>query len=683
MATSATKGQGAGVAIYLRVSSDEQVKEGFSLANQEALCRRRCEELCPGTSEDAEVFRDEGFSGALGIRQFGAGNGKCRYGLSDLVEGILRGRITTVVSWRFDRITRDSAFWHRLLNEVLGPQNVDLVLLDQQLDTKSPVGRLNAAMMAAVAGFQRELTGRNIRDNHDQAREEGYFVGQTPFGWEWPPPHEQPPGQRALIRRSEDQGIWVERMAEWYLAGWRTASIARELNDRGVRCDRNGRGWTQGQVLRCLRNPLHAGFIRVEGELREGVHAPLRFYLPETYYALLQHMEKRRTRVGGTEGLPDLLLNGLLTCGQCGRRFYVCRTGGRPYYLCHRTLGGSGPQCSGMVVRVDLVDKRVLAALVDFHRDGGIQPEIAREAADLLSEEVGSADRELEALRRELADLERQMERWDAELSAGTMTRERWRKYNDKLQTAADGARARIREIEQLAMTRDFRARQLAELKETLSNFDAAWQSLTEDERRELVHTVVDRLVLHRGERNLTLTMSLLGGPEISVPVPLASHQLGEGAVGVDALTLRQKALLWHLHSGLTREETAERMGVELDSVKTYICEIRKHFDTRDLPEIIAMSLPRIEEDLACLPLEGRAQKAFKRGAPKLKPKDWELLEQLSQGITYTAIAAARDPQVNVSTVQRHAERLFGLIGAENRDEAGEWYASNRPDAAA
>jgi integrase/recombinase XerC len=478
-----------------------------------------------------------------------------------------------------------------------------------------------------------------------------------------------------LLRSGADLRTVQELLghAEWYLAGWRTSAIARELNRLAVPCDRGGKGWMLGQVLRTLKNPIHAGFIREKGELKEGVHADQRYYPPETYYAIQERIEKRRVRRTSTEAKPKNLLAGLLPCGHCGRRLYVERPRhlGR-YYKCHRTLGGDRSQCEGMSVRADLVEKRVLAALRDFHSRPEMQKLIEEEAEALLDGETKTNGKELERLQRELTEIEHRMALWDEELSAGTMSRQRWQRHNDKLQADYAGTAVRIEELQRQERTRSLRAEQLAQLKQKLGDFDQSWEHLNSDERRGLVHTVVKKLSIRREDIGQTLTMKLLGGPELEVGVPPAKRHRRDGDDPVEGLSLREMATLWHWHQGLRYKEIAEKMGVQTSTIRVYVSGVRQRFDHAQLEEIIQQALPWIKDNLACLPLEGRAWRRPKRGEPRLKPGDWELLRQLAEGMTYTA--TARERGVNVSTVQRHAERVYREIGVQDREKATEWW---------
>ena len=661
------------VGIYLRVSTDEQVREGFSLGTQETLCRQRCDKEFGENGYDVLVFRDEGYSGALGIRQFGAKASACRPGLSDLVDAIREGAVDTIVAWRLDRLLRNAGLWHRLLQEVLGPNDVGLIFLDQTVDTGTPTGRFGAAMLAAMASYQREIIGANIRDAHRNAMAQGYFMGYPPYGWERTPKAERRPGEHSTIRRSEEEGIWVGRMAEWYLMGWRTRRIVEELNRQGVPCRRGAVRWSVAQVLDVLKNPLHAGLMRVDEELIEGVHAPHRYYPPETYYLIVEKVAQRRTRHPAVEGRPKNLLTGLVTCGACGKALTTesTRHSGR-YYRCNRSLGGEVKECHGLKVRADLLEKRTIAVLRDFHSNPELQAMIETETQQMIQAEAGSSAEELKQLRSQLGRVHQRMDKWDEELSAGTMSRDRWQRHNGKLQQEETAIQTRIEELELADKTRAARATQVADLRRALASFDECWDGLNEDERRELVHALVESLVFEDAPDGQVLRLKLVAGPEVALSIPFGKRRGAADLDPVAELTLRQMTVLWHIHSGLTDKEIGEKMGVNTQTIRVYKTDVRRRFGIHDVKKIAQMALPRIEECLDCLPLEGRSRRKPPEAPIALKSRDEKLLAQLAAGQSYTDIANERD--VVVSTVQRHAERLYGVIGVRDRKQAEEWW---------
>lgn len=130
--------------LYARVSTSDQAG---GLAVQLEQLRRY------GEARELEVreFVDEGISGSTATRP----------GLQALLEAARRRRIDAIVITKLDRLARNVRHLVELAGElqVLG---VDLVVLDQAIDTSTPIGRLMFVMLGAIAEFERDLIRERV-----------------------------------------------------------------------------------------------------------------------------------------------------------------------------------------------------------------------------------------------------------------------------------------------------------------------------------------------------------------------------------------------------------------------------------------------------------------------------------------------------------------------------------------
>lgn len=136
---------------YARVSTNDQHPE----AQGERLAAAGCE----------RIFTDKGVSGKLARRpQWDACLAQLRPG-------------DVLVCVRLDRIGRSV---RHLLDVVtdLGNRGVDLLALDQAIDTTSPAGRMTFTILAAVAEFERDLIVERTMDGLAAARARGRVGGR-------------------------------------------------------------------------------------------------------------------------------------------------------------------------------------------------------------------------------------------------------------------------------------------------------------------------------------------------------------------------------------------------------------------------------------------------------------------------------------------------------------------------
>jgi len=164
---------------YVRVSTEEQAREGLSLEAQAA--RIRAWAAAQGLAL-AEIVVEAGASGKTLDRPR----------LGELLARVRAGAVGAIVVTKLDRLTRRTRDLLELVEDVLRPQGVELVSLSEQLDTRTPGGVLMLTMLGAVAQMERELIGERTRAALAYKRERGERLGTTPLGFQTPRPGAAP-----------------------------------------------------------------------------------------------------------------------------------------------------------------------------------------------------------------------------------------------------------------------------------------------------------------------------------------------------------------------------------------------------------------------------------------------------------------------------------------------------------
>lgn len=212
---------------YVRVSSEEQAKAGFSLDAQEEKVRAyaRLRDL-----DISAVYREEGVSGKVAVRDRPEG--------SKLVEDISRGRAKHIITVKLDRLFRNAqdaldqaAKWDKA--------KCTLHIIDMggsSVDTSSAMGRMFFTMAAAFAEMERNLTSERTKAalSHKRATKRVY-TRITPFGFDRTPDTQV--GDRRvtgdLIANAKEMLV-VERIKMWRKQGIGMREIARRLNADSV-----------------------------------------------------------------------------------------------------------------------------------------------------------------------------------------------------------------------------------------------------------------------------------------------------------------------------------------------------------------------------------------------------------------------------------------------------------------
>lgn len=228
---------------YIRVSTVEQAREGFSIPAQ----RRRIEAYCEAQGwQLVEVFADEGLSGASIDRPE----------FTRMLDAVLGDGVTKVVFVKLDRLGR-CAWQLGQVREQLEARGVGVVSITEQFDTSTSIGRFFWTMLAAFAEFERDL----IRERTAAGREEkarrgvGWVSGRVPYGY-------------ALLDGElvpdPETGEVVERIFRMAARGASNARIVSALNREGV-ASPGGEQWDAQAVRRILRRPIYGGSYEYRG----------------------------------------------------------------------------------------------------------------------------------------------------------------------------------------------------------------------------------------------------------------------------------------------------------------------------------------------------------------------------------------------------------------------------------
>jgi DNA invertase Pin-like site-specific DNA recombinase len=143
-------------AVYTRKSSEEGLEQDFNSLHAQ---REACEAFL--RSQAGEGWRlskthydDGGLSGATMERP----------ALQRLLEDIRNGLVDVVVVYKVDRLTRSLADFAKMV-EIFDAIGVSFVAVTQQFNTTTSMGRLTLNVLLSFAQFEREVTGKRIRNS--------------------------------------------------------------------------------------------------------------------------------------------------------------------------------------------------------------------------------------------------------------------------------------------------------------------------------------------------------------------------------------------------------------------------------------------------------------------------------------------------------------------------------------
>lgn len=378
------------VALYCRVSTDEQARTGESILDQ----RQALEQWARDNGHAiANIYLDEGYSAHRTYKK--------RPALMRLLTDIETGNIDLIAMTKFDRWTRKAADYYEI-QERLDRARVPWTAILEDYETITADGRFKIGVMLSVNQHEAERTSERIKFTFEQKRKRGELVsGNMPRGYiiKDGKPVKDPDTEDAVA------AFW-----ETYLNGYGLKAAIFAAESRGLRL-----ATSSGSFM--LNNAK-----AYTGQIQGVSCAP---YITAAQADMVLSTRKAKPKASGTV----YLFNGLLRCGVCGGAMSAHRNtykrkhtdGVQVFYNCMKRYRTYERDCTNSV---NIYESDIEAILLDR-----IEAEIG-EAADRLQVKIDGiksrkADRDQTEKQRKR--LEGRAERaWDAYL-AGAVTLDRYK----------------------------------------------------------------------------------------------------------------------------------------------------------------------------------------------------------------------------------------------------------------
>jgi site-specific DNA recombinase len=226
------------VALYVRVSTEEQADEGFSINGQIKTLEDYCER---NRYEVVKVYKDEGLSG----------KSMNRPALRELLKDCKSNLFDMVMVWKISRLARKQVDFLNII-DLLEKNNVTFFSYSENIDASTPTGKAMLQMMGSFAELERNITVENVKMGMTQRAKEGKWNGGSMLGY-------TSKNKQLVIVESEAK--IVRRIFDLYINGKGYKSIANQLNHEGYKTKHNA-GFSTNSVRTILTNPAYAGFIR-------------------------------------------------------------------------------------------------------------------------------------------------------------------------------------------------------------------------------------------------------------------------------------------------------------------------------------------------------------------------------------------------------------------------------------
>ena len=463
------------VGIWIRVSTEDQVR-GESPEVHEKRARLYAEARAWAVRE---VYRLEAVSGKAVMEHPEA---------KRMLADIRSGHITGLVFSKIARLARNTK---ELLEfaDAFRDAGADMISLAEAIDTGSPAGRLFFTIVAAMAQWEREEIAARVQASIPIRAKMGKPIGgAAPFGYQWVDKKLMPHPTEAVVRAF---------MYELFAEHRRKKAVARLLNERGYRT-RNGSKFSDTTVDRLLRDPTAKGQYR-QNYTTTNDRTKQWEYKPESEWVVTpvepivkkelweecnRVLAERRISHKKPSRENVQLFSGFAFC-ECGGKMYVASNS--PKYIC--------PKCRNKIPIGDLeaVYRDELSRFL-------IAPEAVTAHLEAAQGQIQETEALISAAEKELRTLADEDERLYRLYIADKLSQDDFGRRHGPLAARRDQLEA---ELPRLQAKLDVMKISVASKQEAASdsgNLIARWAEFSLAQRRQLVETITDRIVVGKEE---------------------------------------------------------------------------------------------------------------------------------------------------------------------------------------
>ena len=401
--------------IYIRVSTEDQAREGFSLPEQEKRLRAMCEYK---GYKIYKIYKDAGIS---------AKTGNHRPAFEELKEDIKNKKVNTIVVLKLDRLTR-SVYDMENIMKFLEENNAYLDCANDDINTTNANGRMVARLLTTVSQNEIERTSERTKIGLAGAIKEGNIPNKAPFGYKHV--------NKKLVPDplTKDQVI---RIFNLYYEGNSYQTISNIYNKEKVFGKTN---WSDGTILKILENEIYKGDF-VHGKRTnnptyyENVVEPI---VSKELWEECQVQKKKNSRNYKRD--KDYLFLQKLKCPKCDRILGGNATRKKNgnvyyYYQCHN--------CKISIKETE-IEKEIKTLLIDILEYDNVVNEF------FLPVLKSKLDNPKEELEKELKNLNNKKERIKNAYIDSIFTEEEYKKEKELIDNQIEYVNSKLLENEQV-----------------------------------------------------------------------------------------------------------------------------------------------------------------------------------------------------------------------------------------
>ena len=527
------------IAIYCRVSTDEQAEFGYSIDEQKRLLEEWCK------ANDYIIYKcysDRGISGK---------NIKDRPALKELLSDAKEGKFDMVISWKINRVSRKLEDVLKIVN-ILEKNNITFKSYSEPFETDTPAGRMQFQMMALIGEFERGTIAQNVKMGMIAKAKSGNWCGGRVLGYDLVPnnsPEEEKKGKNKLEINEKEAEI-VRFIFNEYSKGKGYKAITNQINKLGYKT-KKGNNFSVGSIRDILTNPVYIGEIRYNvrqnwSEKRRRNINPNPIRVKGKHEAIIDRelWDKVQLILESKKGKPSRIydgeypLTGILRCPKCGAGMVISRTTNTladgtkrriAYYCCGNWKNKGTSVCNSNTIRVDKANEYVFKKIEELVSNEAMIKAVVKNINKERKDKVKPAKRLLGAIDKELEKLDKRKRKIFEAYEDDILTKDEFQTRKDEL-----NEKIRILEEEKKPLLNTISEEVSEEIpyefiKDILINFSKILNSsVSREQQKKLLHMIISEITMNESRE--------IDSIKLNINDKLVEYLVKEGGVPIKGI---------------------------------------------------------------------------------------------------------------------------------------------------
>ncbi|ELC8342307.1 TPA: recombinase family protein [Clostridium perfringens] len=496
------------IAIYCRVSTEEQSENGYSIDEQERLLEEWCKKM---GYVIYKCYSDRGISGK---------NIKDRPALKELLSDAKAGKFDMVISWKINRVSRKLEDVLKIVN-LLEKNNITFKSYSEPFETDTPAGRMQFQMMALIGEFERGTIAQNVKMGMIAKAKSGNWCGGRVLGYDLVPnnsPEEEKKGKNKLEINEKEAEI-VRFIFNEYSKGKGYKAITNKMNKLGYKT-KKGNNFSVGSIRDILTNPVYIGEIRYNvrqnwSEKRRRNINPNPIRVKGKHEAIIDRelWDKVQLILESKKGKPSRIydgeypLTGILRCPKCGAGMVISRTTNTladgtkkriAYYCCGNWKNKGTSVCNSNTIRVDKANEHVFKKIEELVSNEAMIKAVVKNINKERKDKVKPAKRLLGDIDKELEKLDKRKRKIFEAYEDDIITKEEFQirkdELNEKIRNLEEEKKPLLKTIsEDISEEIPYEF-----IKDILMNFSKILNSsVSREQQKKLLHMIISEITMN------------------------------------------------------------------------------------------------------------------------------------------------------------------------------------------